>query len=79
MESSSIPDLLMDAELESLNIQFDETDKNLNCFLLLDSNEELRITNMEHFIRKLGINDATKIKVISIYGKYLSHFACYAK
>lgn len=67
--SYNVPDLLLEAELESLNIH--ETDEpNLRCFQLLDSKEMLSITNIDNFIGRLGIQDVkSKVKVVSIFGK----------
>ena len=72
MQSSSlnVPDLIMEAELESLNIHGTDEPMNLGCFQLMDPNEKLSITNIDSFIGRLGMHDVTsKIKVVSIFGK----------
>lgn len=70
--NESIPDLLLEAELESLSLNihaYDVEDSN-KAFVILDSNENLRITSAESFIKKLGILDEEDktVKVISIFG-----------
>lgn len=70
--NESIPDLLLEAELESLslNIHAYDVEDSTKAFVILDSNENLRITSAECFIKKLGILDEEDktVKVISIIG-----------
>lgn len=59
---SSIPDLLYDAEKDfnSINIYDDTDSMDRNSTLILDSNECLRLNDINAFIRKLGIPDENK-------------------
>jgi len=68
--SQDVPDLLLDAEMESLSLTGHLYEfENSRSFVIIDSKELLRVENFESFLKKLNLSDSDKqVKVVSIFG-----------
>lgn len=60
--------LHLTSDLESLNINVDESMSESPSLLLLDDLERIRVSSPDHFLKYLKINQEDKVKVVSIFG-----------